>query len=233
MGLESSLHAYVINLERRPDRLAQVRNGLERTGLNWTRVVAVDGQTLNSRRETISALALTDDFTAACWMSHVLALKEFLNSSHTHALILEDDIDLSQPIALNEMGEWLEVMEEFRLDLLQVGYIDGRGILFRFKRWAALYRRKNLPMAKSGQRLKLNSCAVGAHGYLINRRAARAMAMINQPVWLPTDAVMMYLADSQQTYGRVRTARLVPSRLHQIATSTINPSDIQGRSALR
>jgi glycosyl transferase, family 25 len=40
------MQVYVINLDRRPDRLAEISQRLDALGLTFTRVPAVDGLTL-------------------------------------------------------------------------------------------------------------------------------------------------------------------------------------------
>lgn len=97
---------YVINLDRSPDRLARMDAQLSALGLEFQRVAAVDGATLD-----LSACQARGDIDrdfwrryhhrdmlnteAACYLSHMRALAQFLKSDHQLALIVEDDADFS------------------------------------------------------------------------------------------------------------------------------------------
>jgi len=95
----SSLAAFVINLDRAPDRLAAAAAQLDKTGIRWQRVTAVDGRAL--KPEDLGNVDLRayarhmgrryshNEF--ACAFSHLLAMKEFLATDAAYGIILEDD----------------------------------------------------------------------------------------------------------------------------------------------
>lgn len=95
----SSFGIYVINLDRSPKRLEEISKQLTRVGLSFHRVVAVDG-----KEATLEQLTQLDEASyqrkhgksslpgeLGCYLSHVEAIRQFLQSGHSYAVILEDD----------------------------------------------------------------------------------------------------------------------------------------------
>jgi glycosyl transferase family 25 len=94
---------YVINLDRRPDRLERTQAIATALGIAFERVPAVD-----AKAEGFTALAATlhrdgptglmSDNTLACTLSHFKAWETFLADpgAGEHAVILEDDVILSR-----------------------------------------------------------------------------------------------------------------------------------------
>ena len=91
------MRIYLINLGRRPDRLAAMQAQAAGLGLPLDRVEAVDARLVEP--------ALLDRWFAAggplgeiprgdkaCLLSHRLAWQEFLASGDDHAVFLEDDV---------------------------------------------------------------------------------------------------------------------------------------------
>ena len=95
------LQAFVINLDRSPDRMAVMQERLARTGLPWQRIRAVDGGSLDLRRcpeIDVRGYELRHGKTlvsseAGCYLSHLDAMRAFLRSTADVALLLEDDAD--------------------------------------------------------------------------------------------------------------------------------------------
>ena len=85
----SEVLVQVINLERRPDRLARMRAQLEKAGLSFVVQVAVDGQLETHEPKFLSKGAI------GCWKSHVNAMRRIVESKAPFGLILEDDADIS------------------------------------------------------------------------------------------------------------------------------------------
>jgi len=70
---------YYINLDHRLDRKGQIESELE--ALSWTHLAT-----------RIPAVYTPDNGAKGCLLSHILALRTFLDTGLEHALILEDDI---------------------------------------------------------------------------------------------------------------------------------------------
>ena len=99
--MNASLHTFVINLDRSPDRLRVMQERLARTGLHWERIAAVEGASLDPlacaevdipgyRRAHGKELNKAE---LGCYLSHIKALRRFLAGPWDYALVLEDDAD--------------------------------------------------------------------------------------------------------------------------------------------
>ena len=86
-----TLPVYVINLDRRPDRLASIAANLKYVGLPFERVPAIDAQSLPA----VGKISLLNRGSRACLLSHAEALRRFLDTSHPAAAILEDDAEVA------------------------------------------------------------------------------------------------------------------------------------------
>lgn len=114
---EPKLATFLINLNRSQDRLAYSKLEFERYGMDFTRIEAVDGQQLDiadypqaTRNGWFYHTPLTIN-EIACYQSHLIALKSFLDSDATHAMILEDDFAfVENPLpclhSLMEIDDW-------------------------------------------------------------------------------------------------------------------------------
>lgn len=84
------MHTYLINLGRRPDRLANMDAALTALGLPYTRIEAADGSALTlPAGQTMPAAAY------GCYLSHIEAYRAFLATDAQHCVIMEDDVALS------------------------------------------------------------------------------------------------------------------------------------------
>lgn len=100
------IRAYVINLDRSPERLEAFRRRADAAHLDFVRVSAVDGKQVPPGERTLldEAGFLRDHGKHpmageyGCYASHVQALNLFLESGDEFALILEDDAALPPDI---------------------------------------------------------------------------------------------------------------------------------------
>ena len=91
------LPVYVINLDRRPDRLDTISGDLHRLGLSFERVPAVDARLLPPE-DKADRNPLMRAGSKACMLSHSEALRRFLASDRRAAMILEDDAELASDL---------------------------------------------------------------------------------------------------------------------------------------
>jgi glycosyl transferase family 25 len=94
------MRIYLINLARRPDRLAAMTAEAGRLGLVFDRVEALDarGAEPGAMAHGFAAsgpLGPLPDGDKACLVSHRLAWQRFADSGGSHAVFLEDDVRLS------------------------------------------------------------------------------------------------------------------------------------------
>ena len=86
-----TLPVYVINLDRRPDRLASIAANLNNIGLPFERIPAIDAQSLPA----IGKNPLVNRGSRACLLSHAEALRRFLDTAHPAAAFLQDDVEVA------------------------------------------------------------------------------------------------------------------------------------------
>lgn len=88
----------LINLDSSPERLAQAGTALRGAGLAFERVAAVDGRRFSEAQRSQYGADWRGRYfqplqpgEIGCYLSHIQALQRFLDTDHTHALIVEDD----------------------------------------------------------------------------------------------------------------------------------------------
>lgn len=114
---------FVINLDRRPDRLQQFleRKAATLTTMTVNRFSAIDGQVLSSHMSAkqLKHLFRNNDFGSnigamGCALSHLTLWKQLLNDNeHDTYLILEDDVQFLDNFS-NE--KWLDMYYELNLN---------------------------------------------------------------------------------------------------------------------
>lgn len=99
----------VINLDRSADRLGDMARKLDSMGLSFERIVAVDGSTLTEERKrgVYRKRFWRRELTAGeigCYLSHLKAMRYMLEKKVDKAIILEDDVELSEEFRLIALG---------------------------------------------------------------------------------------------------------------------------------
>jgi GR25 family glycosyltransferase involved in LPS biosynthesis len=232
--------AFLINLDRRPDRWLEFNKHSSSLEIPIERFPAVDGHELTKFE------LRTPPPISACWMSHQDVAAKFLESNAEFCLVFEDDLSLTEDSisALNQL--WHQNFQN--LDLLQIGFcvsqnqLSNRVIYGRQLCAVSLVTQLGLLSFSLTQRIlkgiygykisylkgtKLcvaeNSFELGTHAYLISRKFAEKMISFNRPVYLPADLAMMELVKT----GKFRSFRLIRSLINQ----SESPSSILNASA--
>jgi GR25 family glycosyltransferase involved in LPS biosynthesis len=210
---KSEILIQVINLARRPDRLAKVSSSLKRAGLTAETLIAVDGQLEQSQSEFLSKGEI------AVWKSQINAMRRLVSINAQYSLILEDDATLGSEVNEKFLIEIKDLMERNQLDLLQIGYIENfyspslRSGLLEFL--IALFRNRGTKDS-SGLRFVNGDFRAGAHAYIVNARLAQAIStFVPEPPLIPWDGYLESLARGQVGRGDIRIARLVKSVVSQ------------------
>ena len=202
----SGILIQVINLERRPDRLARVSADLQRAGLSFEVQVAVDGQLETHEPKFLSKGAI------GCWKSHVNSMRRIVQAKAQFGLILEDDATLSPVVNDKFLSEMIELMKRNKLDILQIGFIDWRNLISIrsgiLEFLIALLRGRGTKDV-SGVRFVLGEFRSSTHAYIVNARLAEAISEISpgSPL-IPWDDYLGSLAQFHM-YGEIKIARLV------------------------
>ena len=171
---------YLINLTRRPDRLAAMEAEAARAGLTLTRIAAVDAREappspLFAAKGPLGEIPRGDQ---ACALSHVAAWRALLASGKSHAAILEDDVVLSAlaGAALTD-ATWVPT----GVDLIKLEHYGpaGQRVLLSDMRGTA-----------NGFRIgRMRSRHTGAAAYLLSRKAAERLLAVTR-FTLPIDHLM-------------------------------------------
>jgi GR25 family glycosyltransferase involved in LPS biosynthesis len=208
-----NLLVQVINLTRRPDRLAHISSELQRVGVQFETQIAVDGQLGGFESQFLS------NGEVGCWKSHVNSMLRLVDTKIPFGLILEDDATLSPKVNNRLLSEMTELMASNQLDLLQIGFIEHfysislrPGILEFF---IALLKNRGTKDS-SGNRFVLGEFRAGAHAYIVNAKLAEAISStVSAPPLMPWDGYISSLAQGQVGRGDIRIARLVNSLFSQ------------------
>ena len=202
----SGILIQVINLERRPDRLARVSADLQRAGLSFEVQVAVDGQLETHEPKFLSKGAI------GCWKSHVNSMRRIVQAKAQFGLILEDDATLSPVVNDKFLSEMIELMKRNKLDILQIGFIDWRNLISirsGILEFLIVLLRGRGTKDVSGVRFVLGEFRSSTHAYIVNARLAEAISEISpgSPL-IPWDDYLGSLAQFHM-YGEIKIARLV------------------------
>lgn len=191
------MRAFIINLDRAPDRWACVVKAFAGTRFALERVSGVDGYALKFPiPEYAEARYLwrhgrpTSQGAVGCYLSHVRAMEAFLATGEEHALIGEDDL---MP------GPELDAVVEAALRV--------------WPRWNLL-RLTGLSTARPARVARLHAehwlCVnfgrlKGTGAYLVDRAAAQALVRGLLPMWLPYDHAL----DREWAHG-IHAASVIP-----------------------
>ena len=200
--------AFVINLDRRPDRWAAMAAQMDRMGIEATRIPAVDAKRLIAQKEwerttNCNPPAWKVDLGAvACALSHARAMTLLLDSDALAALVLEDDVDLAADTpTLLENTDWWPC--DARLIRLEEG---GR---YPQQLWPASGR---TPSGRAVHELaRWGNCSAA---YLIDREGARMALPHCLNPRLPVDHILFNLRASG--FAReLRPFQIVPGMANQ------------------
>ena len=192
------MRVFVINLDRRVDRLAAISLVLSKIGLEFDRVSAVDGQQVNLSDVARPWLAKwyigrrLATGAVGCFLSHRKIWQEMLENNISQALILEDDAALV---------DWdpriLEIdLHDLNLDLLRISANHLHNLV------------SHKPLRQTSTRVLDRSLSTeptaGAGAYIISADGARKCLKVSK-VWFPVDHFDIWSA-----YYGLKTALLYP-----------------------
>jgi GR25 family glycosyltransferase involved in LPS biosynthesis len=205
---DSGVLVQVINLERRPDRLARISADLHRAGLTFEVQVAVDGQLETHEPKFLSKGAI------GCWKSHVNAMRRLVQAKAPFGLVLEDDAVLSPVVNHKFLSEMTQLMNRNQIDILQIGFIDWRNsisIRSGVLEFLIAFLKERGTKDSSGVRFVPGNFLKTTHAYIVNDRLAGAISeTFPGPPLLAWDDYLGILAKGQMQRG-IRIARLQKS----------------------
>ena len=208
MGDGGQLPIYLINLDRRPDRLAFMAGQFEALGLDFTRFAAIDAQTtsdaeIDLKIDPREALIRMPRGSQCGALSH-LAVWQMIADGHAGAgIVFEDDMELSPGlVAISGDLTWLPS----GVDLVQ---LERKGSK-RPKLMGPVCSH-----APDGREIRLlHSRAGGAGAYLITRTAARRFLATTGRLRLPIDHVL-FNANISKPARQSQIAAILPALARQ------------------
>ena len=215
--MPQTIPVYVINLDRRPDRWAAMCEQLDRLGIEAERIAAVDAETLakqerwecgNGGPMTMRRTRQVDIGALACARSHRKAMRAFLDTTASAALILENDAELAADTAavLESTGWWPRNMLALRLEMT---YPAGRRWKSAVPLWSAVAR---TPTGRTVHRFERGSG--GSAAYLLTRKGAEVAYPAFADPEHPVDQLLWNKRRSKLS-RRLRPHRIVPAMARQ------------------
>ena len=171
------MHIFLINLDRRPDRLASMCAQLSCHKLSFVRIAAVDGA---AYRAAVPGQRLSNS-EIACHRSHRACWKQLAEIGEPYALILEDDLVLSA-----RFGEFLRKPNYFPADADLIRLEPTRlGARLAKRRFAT-------PCGIAIHRLFSSQFFTGA--YIISAETAKKLLRNDLSNEIPVDILLFTLA---------------------------------------
>jgi len=222
--MNDQLPHYMINLARRPDRLARMEARLADLSLTTIRVDAVDMAEVSERalekvvlaRGPIGPLALGD---RACTASHFRAWEDFLDTPQPAAVFLEDDVGFAKDYAAYARD---------------IAWIPSDAQVIKFERAGTRPSKKlmgpGLRTPRGRMLHRLYSRHAGGAAYLLTRKGAEALYALRGYADVPVDH--MLFSPNVSAFARQRPIyQLSPAIARQQVVE--NGSDIDSERKLR
>ena len=220
MHASNSIPLFLINLDRRTDRLGKM---ISRLGdLPFKRIAAVDGQNLDER-EFISTTAKYKmaKNEIACILSHKLVWQKIVDENTPYACILEDDVHLSSsfPGFINN-ADWLP--DDF--NVIKIETFLARVFLSQEKS----------PVRDRLLR-QLGSMHAGSAGYFVSRKGALGLLDIAQHPESPLDHLLFEVTttDSEFKVLQMCPALCIQEEVLYPDSSTSDITDARSRVRLK
>lgn len=177
------MRIFVINLARRPDRMDAMTGQLGRLGLAFERFDAVDAKTahpveLSAPFAAEGAMAELTAGDKACTMSHMMLWRRIASGGDSHAVILEDDILLSDAAPqFLQNSDWIPPAA----GLVKIERYGDRDQLTLVGRGVPAADREIAPLL---------SRHPGSGGYIISREKAALLAGLREKIAVPIDQLL-------------------------------------------
>lgn len=198
----NKLLTLVINLDRSPHRLAQIAGQLEDISWSWERLSAADGRKLSMDDGSLvdvkafchrhGKMPLPGE--VGCYLSHVWAMRRFLETDKEFVLIMEDDLRLG-PDLPKVVESLIDCADQWDMVML-----------------SGIHSGSKLPVMSLQKPYRLSVSLIryaGASCYLLNRQAAKTYVRGLLPMRLPYD----HEYDRAWAWGlRCRTVMPAPCR---------------------
>jgi glycosyl transferase family 25 len=202
------MRIFLVNLERRPDRLAAMKAQLDRLGLAFQRFNAVDARTadpaaLRAPFAENGPLGTLSPGDMGCTLSHIHIWRMIADGPDAWVTVLEDDIQLS------------DSAPEFLIDSAWIPKGIGLVKPERYGDENQLIVIGKPHIAVKGRMLApLLSRHTGTGGYIISRETATQLANMKDKLALPVDH-LMFNPNNSPVFDWLKPWQLLPAILDQ------------------
>jgi glycosyl transferase family 25 len=223
------MRTYLINLARRPDRLAAMLHQAASLGLALERVEAVDGaraESLDRWFQQNGPLGQIPQGDKACLLSHRRAWEMFVAGGESHAVFLEDDVRLARSApALLANGNWIPA--DVAVVKLEHYGPPGQRVLLRDLRTLSVTppRQAATALVEDFRMGRMLSRHTGAAAYILSRGAAEIL--LRETCFdLPVDH-LLFNPNNSKLFARLSPWQLLPAIARQ-QEFVGEKSDIEG-----
>lgn len=194
--------AYIINLDRSPERLKFVKDNVEKLSVPFERISAVDGNLIPKDELQQKVFHSMKDFDArnklgvfGCYLSHLKSWETFLQSDAEFAIIFEDDVNFNPKILKETIDELIINKKLWDINTFD---IRGNGMPLKIKRLS------------NGQKLVVYlTRVVNAGAYIINRKAAERLVQKALPIKMQVDDYFTRIWELDLKFTGIENPRLV------------------------
>lgn len=214
-GIESIDCIYVINLDKRPEKLAQVKAEFEKAGLHLNRVRGVEGWLLTeeNQKELVGPYKLRmKPGEYGCLLSHVSIYKDAYERGFSRIWILEDDALILHnvkkiPVLLKELSKKDPNWDVFYTDS------DWRAKDGKYRRPKSIFGRLDQHLQKKSyftKRTKISKTLQkvrsrwGTHSYIVSRKGLEKFReyFFHTFLWCPIDWDIHFVPKIRQYSSR-------------------------------
>ena len=216
----------IINLDKDKERMKQSERQLHDLELPFMRVQAVEGKSLSADSYLVSNANV-----AACWLSHVKCYETLLASNFDRRLILEDDFIIKNKKTFLSK---LNVATKAEQNLIQLGFLSF-GVVPKLEQLLLLLnkillvctyllpvnsiesslferiRNRRQRYESAGKGYIPSDFLAGSHGYIVDRKAAELLRVVNNPIYLPADGLLQSVSRS----GTLNAKRSIRNQISQ------------------
>lgn len=195
-------HFLIINLEHSTERRVSIEKQMARYGYEYTFITAVDGKCLDKYdiptdfdyfKSLVGSILTPGEI--ACAESHLRSYKFMIDNGIQRAIILEDDVVLSDDF--NELLTNLMVKMKPRHELVYLGHGKAKSWPFPKKINSKYRLEKYRQQGKKSTRL-----IVCAAAYMVTLDAAKKLVDVAYPIRLPADYLLGLIPNHElSTYG--------------------------------
>jgi len=199
---------YLINLARRPDRLAQMVAQFDALHLSFERIDAADAETVSiaELETTLASRGPLGPFhrgPQCCTLSHLRIYRRFLETDEAYAVVVEDDARLSA-----KTPRFLENLDWFP---------SAAGVV-KIERFGPEHQHvlveRSISIGENREVARLWSKHTGSAGYIISRNSASAIVQRQQKIDMDIDQ-LLFNPNVSPLFRALNVYQMIPALVMQ------------------